>query len=43
MTDEKYSVLCKELTINASQQRAFQAFAEQMDLWWPRYHSIGES
>jgi uncharacterized protein YndB with AHSA1/START domain len=31
-------VVRKELTINASQRRAFQAFTEQMDLWWPRMH-----
>jgi hypothetical protein len=26
-------VVRKELMINASQRRAFQAFTEQMDLW----------
>ena len=36
-------VVRKELLINTSQRRAFQAFAEQMDLWWPRMHHIGKS
>jgi uncharacterized protein YndB with AHSA1/START domain len=36
-------VVRKELVINASQRRAFQAFTEQMDLWWPRAHHIGKS
>lgn len=33
----------KELMINASPRRAFQAFTEQMDLWWPKSHHIGKS
>ena len=36
-------VVRKELVINASQERAFQAFTEQMDLWWPKSHHIGKS
>ena len=36
-------VVRKELMINTSQRRAFEAFTEQMDLWWPRAHHIGKS
>lgn len=31
----------KELVIEASQEKAFKAFTEKMDLWWPRTHHIG--
>jgi uncharacterized protein YndB with AHSA1/START domain len=43
MTGKINDVVRKELMINASQRRAFQAFAEQMDLWWPRSYHIGKS
>jgi len=43
MTDKKIDAVRKELMINASQPRAFQAFTEQLDLWWPRSHHIGKS
>jgi len=32
----------KELTIKASQARAFRTFTELIDEWWPRSHHIGK-
>ena len=32
----------KELTIKASQARAFRTFTELTDEWWPRSHHIGK-
>lgn len=43
MAIEPRRVVCKELVINASQSRAFQAFTEQIDHWWPKAHHIGKS
>ncbi|MDB5118105.1 MAG: ATPase [Mucilaginibacter sp.] len=31
----------KEILIEASQETAFKVFTEQMDLWWPRTHHVG--
>ena len=33
----------KELTIKAPQARAFRAFTELMDHWWPHSHHIGKA
>lgn len=33
----------KELTVQASQQTAFEVFTQKMDLWWPRTHHIGSA
>jgi uncharacterized protein YndB with AHSA1/START domain len=33
----------KQLTLNASQERAFRVFTEGIDRWWPREHHIGSS
>jgi uncharacterized protein YndB with AHSA1/START domain len=33
----------KELIIKTSQARAFQAFTELIDQWWPRSHHIGKA
>ena len=41
MSGTKHEPVRKELTIKASQARAFQAFTERMDRWWPRSHHIG--
>ena len=38
MVNQSRNVVCKELVIKASQRRAFQAFTEQIDHWWPRSH-----
>ena len=43
MSDKSRQVVRKELLINASQLRTFQAFTEQIDHWWPRSHHIGKS
>lgn len=43
MIGKMNDVVRKELMINASQRRAFRAFTEQMDLWWPKSHHIGKS
>ncbi len=32
----------KELTVEASQETAFKVFTQQMDLWWPRTHHVGD-
>lgn len=43
MASQPHHVVCKELMINASQRRTFQAFTEEIDRWWPREHHIGKS
>ena len=43
MITHKLDSVRKELLIKASQRRAFQAFTELMDRWWPRSHHIGKS
>ena len=32
----------KTITVNASQQHAFDVFTNGIDRWWPKSHSIGE-
>ena len=43
MIAQDKNVIRKELTINVPQRRAFQAFTERMDAWWPRAHHIGKA
>jgi len=43
MTAPDKNVVRKELTINASQKQAFQAFTKELDRWWPRSHHIGKA
>src|ERR1700748_1297667 len=31
----------KDILVQASQETAFKVFTEQMDLWWPRTHHVG--
>jgi len=33
----------KEILVQASQEKAFKAFTEKFDRWWPRSHHIGKS
>jgi hypothetical protein len=33
----------KEITVQASQQTAFDVFTQQMDTWWPRTHHTGNT
>src|SRR3954452_20857588 len=33
----------REITVDATPQRAFEVFTEGFDTWWPRSHTIGEA
>jgi uncharacterized protein YndB with AHSA1/START domain len=35
------SAVRREITVNATPERAFFVFTEQFDSWWPRSHHIG--
>jgi uncharacterized protein YndB with AHSA1/START domain len=37
------SAVRREITVNATPERAFEVFTEQFDSWWPRSHHIGEA
>ena len=39
---DKYT-LRKQIVVNASQEKAFRAFTERFDTWWPRAHHIGDA
>jgi len=41
MTAAKTESVRKELVVKVARQRAFQAFTEKIDRWWPRSHHIG--
>jgi len=43
MITKPYESVKKELLIKTSRPRAFHAFTEQLDLWWPRSHHIGKA
>jgi hypothetical protein len=43
MTAPDKNVVRKELTINTSQEHAFEVFTKQLDQWWPRAHHIGKA
>lgn len=33
----------KQITVQASPERAFRVFTEEFDSWWPRSHHIGKA
>lgn len=33
----------KEILVDAPQEKAFKAFTQKLDKWWPRSHHIGKS
>ena len=33
------SAVRREITVNATPERAFEVFAERFDTWWPRSHT----
>ena len=33
----------RQVIVEASQERCFRVFTEQLDAWWPRSHHIGKS
>jgi uncharacterized protein YndB with AHSA1/START domain len=33
----------REITVNATPERAFDVFANRLDTWWPRDYSVGAS
>jgi uncharacterized protein YndB with AHSA1/START domain len=37
------SAVRREITVDATPERAFFVFTEQFDTWWPRSHKIGAS
>jgi uncharacterized protein YndB with AHSA1/START domain len=37
------SAVRREITVNATPERAFAVFTDGFDTWWPRSHSIGEA
>ena len=37
------SAVRREITVNATPERAFEVFTERFDSWWPRSHNIGEA
>ncbi len=43
MSQEKLEPVRKKVLVNASQERAFQVFTQEIDTWWPRQHHIGKS
>ncbi|MBV9359014.1 MAG: hypothetical protein JO023_26195, partial [Chloroflexi bacterium] len=43
MTHQPASVVRRQITVSASQQRAFDFFTARLGTWWPREYSIGTS
>ena len=43
MTAAESKAVKKTITVEASPERAFEVFTDQVDTWWPRSHHIGKS
>jgi uncharacterized protein YndB with AHSA1/START domain len=43
MTQHVDTAVRKTITVEASQQRAFEVFTAQLGTWWPKEYSIGEA
>ena len=43
MTVDTIAPVRKTVVVSAAQDRAFRAFTEQIDRWWPRQHHIGKA
>jgi uncharacterized protein YndB with AHSA1/START domain len=41
MTEVTLEAVRREVTVQASPERAFAVFTERFDSWWPRSHKIG--
>jgi uncharacterized protein YndB with AHSA1/START domain len=42
MVQATHEAVRREITVDASPEKAFQVFTERFDAWWPRGHSIAE-
>jgi uncharacterized protein YndB with AHSA1/START domain len=43
MTQHVGSVVRRQITVAASQERAFEVFTARLGTWWPKEYSIGQS
>jgi uncharacterized protein YndB with AHSA1/START domain len=41
MVQATHEAVRREITVQASPERAFAVFTEQVDTWWPRSHHVG--
>jgi len=43
MTQHVGTVVRRQITVSASQERAFEVFTARLGTWWPKEYSIGQS
>ena len=43
MTERTDTAVRKSISVRAGVERAFQAFTEGIDDWWPRTHHVGNA